>query len=147
MPAVERTILVRAAPEAVFDLVSRVEDFSRYSRTIRAVRAIGPDTYHWTIGVAGFELEWDAAVTRKERPRYFAWRSTRGVENGGHFRLAPADGGTEVRFTMVYRLPNPVLERIVDAVAAPLMQRVAGEVLEQVRRRLEAARAERGDTR
>lgn len=142
MPTIERTITVRAAPEAVFDLISRVEDFPRYSRVIRAVRALGRDAWRWTIGVAGFELEWDAVVTGDtRRPRHFAWRSIRGVENGGCFDLRPVAGGTEVRFTMSYRLANPLLERLVDAVAAPLMQRVAGELLEQVRRRLEPARA------
>lgn len=140
MPAVERTVIVGAAPEAVFDLLSRVEDFPQYSRAIRAVRALGRDTYRWTIRVAGFELEWDAVVTEEtRRPQHFAWRSIRGVENGGCFDLRPVAGGTEVRFTMSYRLASPLLERIVDAIAAPLMQRVAGELLEQVRRRLEPA--------
>ena len=138
MPAVERTLFIRAAPEAVFDLISRVENFSQYSPAIREVRAIGRDTYHWVVSVAGFALDWDSVVTEKTRPARFAWRSVRGVENGGLFRLAPADGGTEVRFTMSYRLASPLLERIVDAIAAPLMQRVAAELLEQVRRRLEA---------
>lgn len=141
MPAVERTLFIRAAPEAVFDLIARVEHFPQYSPAIREVRALGRDTYRWVVSVAGFELDWDSVVTEKTRPVRFAWRSVRGVENGGRFRLAPADGGTEVRFTMEYRLANPLLEKIVDAVAAPLMRRVAGELLDQVRRRLEPAHA------
>ena len=141
MPAIERTISIRAAPEAVFGLISRVENFPLYSPTILEVRTIGRDTYRWTIGVAGFDLEWDSVVTGEtRRPRHFAWRSIRGVENGGCFDLRPVAGGTEVRFTMSYRLASPLLERIVDAIAAPLMQRVAGELLEQVRRRLETRR-------
>ncbi len=142
MPTIERMSFIRATPEAVFDLLSRVEDFPRYSRVIRAVRALGRDTWRWTVRVAGFELEWDAVVTGEtRRPRRFAWRSIRGVENGGCFDLRPVAGGTEVRFAMSYRLASPLLERLVDAVAAPLMQRVAAELLEQVRRRLEPAHA------
>lgn len=142
MPTIERTTSIRAAPEAVFDLISRVEDFPQYSRVIRAVRTLGRDTWRWTIRVAGFELEWDAVVTEEtRRPRHFAWRSIRGVENGGCFDLWPVAGGTEVRFAMSYRLSSPLLERLVDAIAAPLMQRVAGELLEQVRRRLEPTHA------
>lgn len=142
MPTIEHSVTIRATPEAVFDLISRVEDFPRYTRAIRAVRALGGDAWRWTVGVAGFELEWDSVVSGPtQRPRHFAWRSVRGVENGGCFDLRPVAGGTEVRFTMSYRLANPLLERLVDAVAAPLMQRVAGELLEQVRRRLEPAQA------
>ncbi len=138
MPAIERTITVRAAPEAVFDLISRIEDFPRYSGTIHAVRALGRDTWRWTVRLAGFTFEWDSQVTADtRRPRHFAWRSIRGTENGGCFDLRPVAGGTEVRFTMSYRLANPWLERIVDTIAAPLMQRVAGELLGHVRGRLE----------
>lgn len=142
MSTVERTTSIRAAPEAVFDLISRVEDFPQYSRVIRAVRALGHGTYRWTVRVAGFELEWDSVVTGEtQRPRHFAWRSVRGVENGGCFDLWPIAGGTKVRFTMSYRLANPLLERVVDAIAAPLMQHVADELLGRVRRRLEPAHA------
>ncbi len=142
MPTIEHTISIRAAPEAVFDLISHVEDFPRYSRIIHAVRSLGHDTWRWTIRVAGFELEWDAVVTgATQRPRHFAWHSIRGVENSGSFDLQPATGGTEVRLAMSYRLANPLLERLVDTVAAPLMQRVAAELLEQVRRRLEPSHA------
>lgn len=138
MPSIECTTFIRAAPEAVFDLISHVEQFPQYSRAIRAVRALGHDTYRWTISVAGFELEWDATVTGETQgPRHFAWHSVRGVENGGCFDLRPTAGGTEVRFAMSYRLASPLLERVVDAIAAPLMQRVAGELLGEVRRRLE----------
>jgi uncharacterized membrane protein len=139
MPAIERTLLIQADPAAVFDLISRVEDFSRYSRVIKKVTAIGPNRYRWVIGVAGLELSWDSEVTETRRPRRFAWRAIRGVENYGAFHLKPADGGTEICFTMEYRLANPILEKIVQAVAIPLMQKVAAEILEQVRRRLEAS--------
>jgi uncharacterized membrane protein len=138
MPSIERTTFIRAAPEAVFDLISRVEQFPQYCRVIRAVHALGHDTYRWTVSVAGFELEWDAIVTAETQcPRHFSWHSVRGVQNGGSFDLRPVAGGTEVRFAMSYRLASPLLERVVDAVAAPLMQRVAGELLGEVRRRLE----------
>ncbi len=106
------------------------------------MHTLGHGTWRWTIRIAGLELEWDAVVTEEtRRPWHFAWRSIRGVENGGCFDLRPVAGGTEVRFAMSYRLANPLLERLVDAVAAPLMQRVAGELLDQVRRRLEPPQA------
>jgi uncharacterized membrane protein len=139
MPTIARTAVIRAAPEAVFDLIARVEDFARYSRAIRAVHAVGPNRYRWVVRAAGLELEWEASVTESERPRRFAWRSLRGLENGGCFDLHPAPGGTEVRFTMSYRLANPLLERLIEPLTAPIMQRVAGEMLDEVRRRLEAA--------
>jgi uncharacterized membrane protein len=141
MPAIERTVKIKADPDAVFALISRVEDFSRYSRVIKEVRAIGPNTYRWVIGVAGLELDWDSRVTVAQPPHRFAWNAIRGVDNRGAFKLKPVPGGTEVRFTMEYRLANPLLDRIVETVARPLMHKVAAEILEHVRRRLEVAPA------
>lgn len=139
MPVIHHTAFIGAEPGAVFDLISRVEDFSRYSDVIRSVQCIAPDTYRWTVNIAGVPLTWDAVVTDKQRPRRFAWSTVRGVENGGVFVLAPADGGTEVRFTMRYRFANPLLEGLMGAIAAPLMRRVAVELLERIRARLERA--------
>lgn len=141
MPLIERTTTIKAAPTAVFDLISRVEDFKKYTTTIKKIHALAPDAYRWWVSLAGFELDWDVVVTEAMRPRRFSWRSTRGIENSGSFVLAPMDSGTEVRFTMEYRLGNPLLEKILEPFTAPLMHRIAAELLEQVRRRLEHAEA------
>lgn len=135
--SVTRTAHVRADRAAVFDLISRVEDFSSYSHVIRSVRCLAPGLYRWVVGVAGIELEWDSVVTEARRPERFAWESVRGVQNGGCFVLEPCAEGTEIRFTMEYRLASPILERIVGAVAEPVMEKVASELLDEVRRRLE----------
>ncbi len=136
MPAIERTVEIKANPHAVFALISRVEDFSQYTRVIKEVRAIGPSTYRWVIGVAGIELDWDSRVTESQPPHRFAWSAIRGVDNRGTFELTPVAGGTEVRLTMEYRLANPLLDKLVAAVALPLLHKVAAEILDQVRRRL-----------
>jgi len=142
MPAIERTLTIRASPAAVFALISRVEDFARYSKAIKEVTAIGRDTYRWVVSVAGVEFDWDSEVTEARSPLCFSWHAIRGVENRGTFRLTPVAGGTEVRFTMEYRLASPILEKIVRAIAVPLMHKVAAEILEQVRMRLEQATGE-----
>ncbi len=138
MPAIERTIRIKAGPGAVFDVISRVEDYPRYSAAIRRISRIGPNTYRWVVGIAGLELGWEAEIAGSRRPEHFAWRTRRGLDNSGAFDLRPVDGGTEVRFAMEYRLPNPLLDRIAHALAAPLLDRIGADLLEQVRRRLES---------
>jgi uncharacterized membrane protein len=141
MPVIEHSTVIKAPPAAVFDLISRVEDFSKYTATIKEIHTLAPNAYRWRVSLAGFELSWDVVVTEAVRPRRFSWRSTRGVENSGGFVLVPADSGTEVRFTMEYRLGNTLLEKILEPFTAPLMRKVAAELLTQVRRRLERAEA------
>ncbi len=157
MPAVERTLRIKANPGAVFDVISRVEDYPRYSAAIRRISVIGPHAYRWVVGIAGIELRWEAEIAESRRPEHFSWRTLRGesatrpslacgprlgpigVDNSGAFDLRPVDGGTEVRFVMEYRLPNPVLDRVAHALAAPLLDRIGTDLLEQVRRRIESA--------
>ncbi len=139
MPAIERTLRINADPGAVFDVISRVEDYPRYSAAIRRISRIGPRAYRWVVGIAGLELSWEAEIADSRRPEHFAWRTLRGVDNSGTFDLRPVDDGTELRFAMEYRLPNPVLDRIAHALVAPLLDRIGADLLEQVRRRLESA--------
>lgn len=89
MSTIQRTLYIQADPDAIFDLVSHVEDFSQYSKTIQEIISVEPGTYHWRILAAGFKLEWDSIVTEASRASRFAWRSIRGVDNWGTFDLVP----------------------------------------------------------
>jgi uncharacterized membrane protein len=136
-PAIEHVERFRARPEAVYDLIAQVEAYPRYCSAIREVRATGADAFRWTVSLAGLPLQWDALVTDRTRPARFAWRSTRGVENDGEFRLARRDGETEVRFTMHYRLPALLPESVARLITVPLARHITAELLEALRRRLE----------
>ncbi len=141
MAEVRRTILIRATPAAVFDLISRIEDFGRYTPVIKEIKAIGPDTYHWVVGLAGVELSWDAKVTEARPPCRLAWRSVSGLDNAGYFLLTPNGAGTRLQFIMEYRLTDSLLETIIEDLAAPIMAKIGDGILEQVRRRLESTPA------
>lgn len=137
MPLFEHTVEIKADSEAVFDLISRVEEFCHFTDMIKEIRATGPDTYHWKVGAVGVFLEWDAVVTECTRPSRFAWKSVRGVENGGSYVLEPSANGTLVSLSLEYRLPNRLLEKAVARVADPLIRKIEAQVLAQVKARLE----------
>jgi uncharacterized membrane protein len=139
MPALRSTVLIRAEPAAVFDLISRVEEFSRYSDMIEAVRMIGPDTYRWTTGIAGVALEWDSIITEAKPAARLAWRSIRGVENCGAFSLSPVAAGTRVDFTMSYHLRSRIMEKLLEGTIAAIGENVADDILVRIRRQLETA--------
>lgn len=140
LPSIEKIIDIKAEPQAVFDLIARVEDFDRYSSVIKEVRRIGPNTYHWRVGVLGLLLEWDGVVTERIPPHRLAWRSLRGVENSGVYTLTPSAMGTTVHLCLRYRVPNPILSTAV----APLMQRVSDEMLTAMKQRLESESGQTG---
>jgi uncharacterized membrane protein len=77
-------------------------------------------------------------VTELSRPRYFAWRSIRGVSNEGSYTLTPTASGTLVTLTMEYRLANPLAERAIMFLASRLIKRIASEVLMNVKNQIES---------
>lgn len=143
MPEIHEAIEIEAAPEAVFDLIARVEDFSLYTGLISSIRPIAAATYRWTVRVDGITLDWDATITDYDRPRRFGWRSVRGIDNRGMYRLQATTTGTKVSFSMEYRLATPLLEKVIAPLAGPLIQKVGAEILSAVKERLESGASRR----
>lgn len=137
MPGIHKKVLIQAGPEAVFDLITRVEEFPNYSNIIEEVKLIAANTYRWTVRVGGLSLDWDAEITDFVRPERFGWRAIRGIHNSGTYHLTPIDHGTTVSFTMEYRLQHHALERVIAPLVEPLIQRVSAEILHAVKARLE----------
>jgi carbon monoxide dehydrogenase subunit G len=57
MPVVQHTVEIKADPEAVFDLIGDVENFTRFTSAIDSIEPIEGDAYHWVVHVAGMVLE------------------------------------------------------------------------------------------
>lgn len=137
MPIIHHTVEIKASPEAVFDLISKVENFCQFSSTIETIKPIDGDAYHWVVRIGGMVLEWDTVVTACSRPQYFAWRSISGVSNEGSYTLTPTSSGTLVTLSMKYRLANPLAEKVIKLVTTRLIQRIASEVLMNVKNQIE----------
>lgn len=131
----------------MFDLIARVEDFALYTGLIKEIRPIAAATYRWKVRVDGITLDWDTTVTDYDRPRQFSWRSVRGIDNRGTYRLQATTTGTKVSFPMEYRLANPLLEKIIAPLAEPLIRRVSAEILNAVKERLESGTTRRQSRR
>lgn len=130
---------MNADPEAVFDAIAHVEDFTRYTRLITEIKPLGPALYRWKVQIDGIPLLWDAAVTEYDRPRRFGWQSVRGTYNRGVYHLQPtASGGTKVSFFMEYRLTDTLLERIIAPLAQSVVRKLASEILQGIKERLES---------
>ncbi len=138
MPSINRTVIINATPEEVFDLICMVEDFSEYSSHIKEVRQISPGVYRWKAEFLGFTLEWEATVTESRRPEQFEWRSSKGIFNTGRYTLKERDGSTEVAFRMEFQLTGSPLERIISPLLNEVISHVAEEILLKVKARLEA---------
>lgn len=137
MATVRHEVLINAPPNEVFDLICRVEDFSKYSTLIKEVRALGDDRFLWKVTVLGMKLEWEAEVTESIRPASFAWKSISGPYNTGRYKLTPEEpNSTKVSFTMEYRLGGGT-ELIIAPLTKPIISALSRELIEKVKLRLE----------
>jgi uncharacterized membrane protein len=139
MPTIERTARIAASPEQVYDVISRVEDYPRFSPAVRRIDVLAPGRYRWIAGPGLLRLEWEAEITAAQRPHHFAWRSLSGFTNSGSWDLAPAGAATKVRLRIEYHLTGTSLDRALHALAAPLLDRLGHQLLECVRVFLEQA--------
>ncbi|MBF7052510.1 SRPBCC family protein [Halomonas sp. KAO] len=136
MATIEHSAILAAAPERVFALLERVEDFADYSDLIHSIEPLGDDRFRWHVHAVGRDWHFDVAITERRAPEALAWESLDGVENRGRYRLRPVEGGTEVSLTLTYTLRSKLLERAVNKAATPLVNRVSRQILERVEQRL-----------
>ncbi len=137
MPLIRETVEIKASPETVFELITKVSDFPLFAGAIKEVRFITGSTYRWTVRVGGITLDWDSVVTEFECPKRFAWHSIRGIENQGAYDLQATPEGTQVTFSMSYHLENRLVEAAIAPLVEPLIHRVSVEILDAVKLRLE----------
>ncbi|OOG22713.1 cyclase [Thioalkalivibrio denitrificans] len=136
MAVIEHEVEIRASRQAVFSLVSRVEEFVHYSEAIETITRVNDNRYRWTVRAAGIPLSFDVEITESVPPERFSWRSITGVPNRGTYHLIPVDGGTRIHLHLEYDLNNALVEEAVRKAGKPLIRRLSREIIENVEARL-----------
>jgi uncharacterized membrane protein len=111
-----KTIHIGAPIESVFDAFSQYENFPQFMSHVKEVRDLGNGRSHWIVtGPAGMSAEWDAILTKSERPECLAWCSEAGslVQNAGEIHFEQEEGGTRVSIHTWYRPPAGALGHMV----------------------------------
>jgi uncharacterized membrane protein len=101
----QKTIHVGAPPEAVYEAWTNWENLPRFMSHVQEVRDLGDGRTHWIVsGPVGTRLEWDARLTRHERPHLLAWRTEPDslVQHVGSVQFEPFADGTRVTVRMAY---------------------------------------------
>jgi len=110
---VQKTVVVAAPIERVWELWSEFEQFPSFMSHLREVRRIDKNRSHWVAsGPAGIPVEWDAVITEWAPNEAMAWKSVEGstVQTAGRVRFRPTpDGNTEIDVHLSYTPPAGVL--------------------------------------
>ncbi|HEY0821323.1 MAG TPA: SRPBCC family protein [Rhizobacter sp.] len=138
---VSKSVEIAATPEEVFDVWAEVENFPRFMTMVEEVRPLGGDRSHWKVkGPAGLRVEWDSAITERERGRLLAWRSEAesAVEHAGRVELQPSSTGTRATVSMTYRPPGGRLGHAMASLFGRNPQQELDHDLECMRRYVES---------
>lgn len=107
---IQKTIQVNAPVEAVFEALSRFEDFPNFMRNVQRVSRVDGDRYRWTVSGPGeMPVEWDSVLTSRIPNQELAWRTEPGsiVQHAGFMKfISNPDGGTTVEVRLTYKPPG-----------------------------------------
>ena len=111
MPRVERTIIIAAPVDRVYQWWARMENVARVMPHIRKVQRTGPFTTHWEAdGPNGQVVEWDATIVQDLPQRQLAWESRGGpVPNRADLDFESLEGGrTRMKITLQESSERPL---------------------------------------
>ena len=110
MPSAQRTILIASPPEQVFAFFTDPSNDQRWRPHVKEVAAegalrVGSTVHQVVAGPGGSSIPADLEVTAYEPPSRYAFKVIAGPARPvGEFRFAPAEGGTEVSFSLTAEL-------------------------------------------
>jgi fatty-acyl-CoA synthase len=125
---VEETITIDAPPEAVWDVITDPECYTRTLVGITRFDVEGPKQrglgarYSMRMHVGSAEVGGLVEVVEFDSPRDMAWTSVMGLDHRVRWRLREQeDGTTKVTFRLSYQSPGTLLGTVADYVSSPMV--------------------------
>jgi uncharacterized membrane protein len=108
---VATAITVRAPASRVYEALANAQNLPRFVKSFASIDVRTPRLIRWTATLpGGFSLEWEIEMTEEEPGERLAWQTREGstFPAAGQItvRPAPADQGTEIRFTAALDPPG-----------------------------------------
>jgi predicted PurR-regulated permease PerM len=111
LPRIERTIIVQAPVDRVYQWWRHMENLPKVLPRLRTVKRTGPFSTHWQAeGEHGELLEWDAIILQDLPQRQLEWESKTGpVPNKGHIDFEALSGDrTRLRVSLTESSERPM---------------------------------------
>jgi acyl-CoA synthetase (AMP-forming)/AMP-acid ligase II/uncharacterized membrane protein len=141
---VEERIVIDAPPDAVWDVITDPECYTRTLVGITRFDVEGPKQrglgarYSMRMHVGSAEVGGLVEVVEFDSPRDMAWTSVMGLDHRVRWRLREQDdGSTRVTFRLSYQSPGTMLGTIADYVSSPMVARNLRGSLERLKAEIE----------
>ncbi|GIZ50456.1 SRPBCC family protein [Noviherbaspirillum aridicola] len=101
MARIEQSIDVNLPARALFNQLTRFDDYSEFMVNVDQVSQVDDTHLRWTTSMANRPVVWDAVVTTDEAAHRIAWHGTGGIDNAGELEVRPlGEGASRVVFTV-----------------------------------------------
>lgn len=139
---IDAALTIARPREQIYRFWREVDNLPRVAPHLRSVEVLDERRSLWRVQVPhGGELEWESEITRDERNREIAWRTTmqRSVTNFGsvQFRDAPGGRGTIVKVHLEYVPPAGALGTAIARITGQSPERMVEEALRRLKQLLE----------
>lgn len=74
MAMIQQSIEVNVPVHALYEQLTRFEDYPQFLDNVERVRQVDGTLLHWTTRMANRPVEWDASITKQQKDRCIAWR-------------------------------------------------------------------------
>ncbi len=122
MSLVEKTVSLKASPQAVFEYVSDVRNHPSFINALKTVDHISGDpkqpgaTWDWDFEMAGVLIKGGSETVECVEGSRFAFRTTSGIQSLFSYDIQPEGDHTRLRIRVEYEPPDSVLAKTLDRV-------------------------------
>jgi len=145
LPYVERSTVISADVNTVYQLARRMEDFPKYMPDVKDVTVLEQDgngtTTRWHVHVIGRDLKWTERDTFDDETPKITYKQIEGdvKKFEGEWRFTPeADGTVRVELTCDAELGVPMLDAIFNPVLKKALEINVDKMLSAIKEKAES---------
>lgn len=143
MVTIERSIVIEAPPETVFDYMSDPAHMPEIWPSMVEVKDVaelpnGGHHYHWVYKMAGVRLEGDSDTIEVDPGKHFIQKNTGEIPSTFDWTFVPENGSTRIETKVEYEIPETLLGKLARPFIVKLNEREAESVLGNLKDRIEA---------
>ncbi len=143
MAKVEKTIIINAPVEKVFDYIDQPTNLPEIWPSLMEIKDVqtlpnGGHTDRWVYKMAGMRFEGTTEGIEHVTNQRIVSKTKGGVESTQTWVFQPEAGGTKVTFEVEYNIPIPVLGKLAEAIVVKMNDREGDSILANLKTRMEA---------
>ena len=143
MVAIEKSIVVDAPPEKVFEYMSDPRHLPEIWPSMVEVKDVadlpnGGHRYHWIYKMAGVRLEGDSETVEFEPDKHIVEKNTGQIPSAFDWTFSLENGSTRLKTKVEYEIPETLLGKLTKPFIVKLNEREAESVLSNLKDRVEA---------